>query len=230
MENIKELGYVNSSLILYSTNYEYWKARKVAFLKSMVNKNCNVDINWWTPHMIKANDFSESMQHEKDWEPAEDKSALEIIVPLILFIKEFTRTFSWSLTFAPMLNRHGKLLKWHMKKILKFECQGFNSSLRILKTWRCLSGKLLLSSIFVTMTFANSSFSLSENILEEKLMRKIMSSLPKRFNIKFGELFDSFLTFETTYKVNTTDVTKENITGSNFILANNFSKDIRRLD
>ena len=52
MDN-KEEGSINRPPILDGTNYDYWKARMTAFLRSIDNKTWKAIIKGWTPPVNK---------------------------------------------------------------------------------------------------------------------------------------------------------------------------------
>lgn len=54
MDNAKIGGFVNRPPIIDGTNYDYWKARMIVFLKSMDIKTWKSGIKGWTPPMIMA--------------------------------------------------------------------------------------------------------------------------------------------------------------------------------
>lgn len=64
MDNNNERAFVNRPLILDGTNYDYWKACKVPFLKSMDRKTWKVVIKGWTHPMITAQDGTQFLTPE----------------------------------------------------------------------------------------------------------------------------------------------------------------------
>jgi hypothetical protein len=56
MDNFKVGGFINKPLILDGTNYEYWKARMVAFLKFMDRKTWKVVIKCWEHPVVMEKD------------------------------------------------------------------------------------------------------------------------------------------------------------------------------
>lgn len=153
MDNIKEGGFVNRPSILDRINYEYLKVYMFDFFKSIDNKIWEVVINWGTPLTIKVDDGFEYVKPKNDWELM---LLSETLVPLMLFTMELTKIFPGSLTYALMTKRHEQILKWLMKELPKFKCQGFKSPPPKLKTWRWWTRKLLLSSMFISMTLPKS--------------------------------------------------------------------------
>lgn len=63
--------------ILDGTNYDYWKTRKVAFIKSMDNKAWKFMVKGWDPPMIKDKDdkITDVLKAEEDWDDEDDKLA-----------------------------------------------------------------------------------------------------------------------------------------------------------
>ena len=77
MDSSKERGSVNRPLVLDGTNYGYWKALMVAFLKSMDIKSWKAIISGWTP-LVTVDDKGTvtDTKAEKDWSAPEDEDVL----------------------------------------------------------------------------------------------------------------------------------------------------------
>jgi len=60
--------------ILDGTNYDYWKARMVAFLKSMDNKTWKVIIKGWDHPVVMDKDgkATTTLKPEEEWSKDED--------------------------------------------------------------------------------------------------------------------------------------------------------------
>jgi len=62
------------------TNYDYWKVRMVAFLKSMDRKTWEVKVvlKGWEHHVVKDNDENDTteLKPKEDWFKEEDELAL----------------------------------------------------------------------------------------------------------------------------------------------------------
>lgn len=61
--------------MLDGTNYYYWRACMVAFLKYMGNKTWNAVIRGWTPQVITTKDDTQSLKPEKDGSKVEDEES-----------------------------------------------------------------------------------------------------------------------------------------------------------
>src|ERR1044072_4469694 len=76
--NNKEGGLVNIAPILDGTNYDYWKARMVAFLKSIDNKTRKAIVKGWTPPVNfhkEGTSTTISLKPEEEWTKEEDEEA-----------------------------------------------------------------------------------------------------------------------------------------------------------
>src|SRR4030065_2234304 len=69
---------VNKPPIMDGTNYDYWKARMVAFLKSLDSKTWKAVVKGWEHPKVKDKDGKDTseLKLEEDWTDDEDKLAL----------------------------------------------------------------------------------------------------------------------------------------------------------
>lgn len=110
MDNSKEGGHVNHPLILYGTNYDYCNARMVSFFSPWIEKLVKLSLMdgpfLHSKLKIILNLYLKRIRHQLKM-----KFLLVILMSIILFTMELTKTPSGSLTHALMLMGHGKLLK-----------------------------------------------------------------------------------------------------------------------
>lgn len=76
MDNTKDGGSVNKPPVFDRTNYDYWKAKMVAFLKSIDNKTWKAVIKGWKHHVVTAQDYTTSLKPEADWSKDDDNETL----------------------------------------------------------------------------------------------------------------------------------------------------------
>lgn len=76
MDNIKDGGSDNRQLVFDDTNYDYWKAKMIAFLKSIYNKTWMVVIKGWKHHVITSQDRTSTLKSEVNLTNVEDDEAL----------------------------------------------------------------------------------------------------------------------------------------------------------
>ena len=71
-------GNVNKPPILDGTNYDYWKARMVAFMKSLDIKTWKAVVKGWEHPKVKDKDRKDTAEFKpkEDWTDDEDKLAL----------------------------------------------------------------------------------------------------------------------------------------------------------
>ena len=74
----RELGFVTRPPILDGSNYDYWKACMVAFLKSMDSKTWKSVIKGWEhpKKMDKDGKITTELKPEEEWSKEEDELAL----------------------------------------------------------------------------------------------------------------------------------------------------------
>ena len=77
--DVKEGGSVTRPPVLDGTNYDYWKARMTAFLKSIDNKTLRAIVKGWTPPVNKTTGESSTAtieyKKEEDWTKEEEEEA-----------------------------------------------------------------------------------------------------------------------------------------------------------
>lgn len=64
MDNNRDEGSVNKPLLLDETNYYYWKAKMVAFIKSIGSKTLKVVVKGWKHPKTTSEDGSTSLKLE----------------------------------------------------------------------------------------------------------------------------------------------------------------------
>ncbi|KAK2359745.1 hypothetical protein QL285_085090 [Trifolium repens] len=205
-------GYVTRPPLLDGSNYDYWKSRMVAFLKSIDSKTWKAVVKGWEHPVVTDKDGNNTakLKSEVDWSKEEDELA-----------------HGNSKALNALFNGVDK----NMFRLIK-QCTVAKDAWEILETTHEGTSKVKMSRLQLLTTkfenlrmeeyecihdfhmnildFANSFDSLGEKISEEKLVRKILRSLPKRFdmkvttieeaqdisNMRVSELIGSLQTFE----------------------------------
>jgi len=74
----KEGGFVNKPPLLDGTNYDYWKSRMSAYLKSIDNKTWKAVLKGWEHLVVLDHDGNktEALKPEEEWSATEDEQAL----------------------------------------------------------------------------------------------------------------------------------------------------------
>ena len=207
---MKEGASVQRPPLLDGTNFSYWKARMKAFIKSMDEKAWRAILTGWQ-HPMKTDDKNEVVKKpEIEWSTEEDRLAN---------------------SNSKALNAIFSAVDVHQFKLIS-TCEVAKEAWEILETAHegtkavRLSKLQILTSRFENLgmkedesisqfnsrlcDIANEAFALGEKYSEEKLVRKTLRSLPKRFaykvtaieeakdvqNMKLEELMGSLRTFE----------------------------------
>ena len=207
---MKEGASVQRPPLLDGTNFSYWKARMKAFIKSMDEKAWRAILTGWQ-HPMKTDDKNEVVKKpEIEWTTEEDRLAN---------------------SNSKALNAIFSAVDVHQFKLIS-TCEVAKEAWEILETAHegtkavRLSKLQILTSRFENLgmkedesisqfnsrlcDIANEAFALGEKYSEEKLVRKTLRSLPKRFaykvtaieeakdvqNMKLEELMGSLRTFE----------------------------------
>ncbi|KAK2452208.1 gag-protease polyprotein [Trifolium repens] len=176
-----EGGTVGRPPLLDGTNYDYWKSRMMAFLKSMDSQTWKAVIKGWEHPVMRG---TTELKPEENWSKKEDELAL-------------ANNKALNALFSGVDKYIFRLIK---------QCTVAKDAWEILKTTHEGTPKVKMSRLQLLTTkfenlgmkedesvhdfhmnvidFANSFDSLGEKIPEEKLVRKILRSLPRKFDMK----------------------------------------------
>src|ERR1044072_2014787 len=208
--DVKEGGSVTRPHVLDGTNYDYWKARMTAFLKSIDNKTWRAIVKGWTPPVSKTTGESSTttLEYKKEEEEAwanskalnsifngVDKNMFRLINTCVV-AKE-----AWEI----LKTAHEGTSRVRMSRLQMLTTQ--------FETLRMGEDQTIAEFHMQIRDIANSSFALGEKMSDEKLVRKLLRSLPKRFAMKVtaieeaqdiasmqvDELIGSLQTFELTF-------------------------------
>src|ERR1044072_8497901 len=214
-------GSVNRPPILDGTNYDYWKARMVVYLKSTDSKTWKAIVKGWKHPVIvsqEATSTSDLKPEEKCTKKEDEEALANYKASNVIFNGVDKNMFRLISTCTEAKNA------W---EILKMANEGTSrvrmSRLHLLTTQfenlRMKEDESIFDFHMRVRDLSYSSFSLGEQMSEEKLVRKILRSLPKKFamkvttieeaqdinNMKVDELIGSLQTFEMAIKNITED-------------------------
>ncbi|PNX86516.1 gag-protease polyprotein, partial [Trifolium pratense] len=209
----KEGGLVTRPpLLVGASNYDYWKSRMMAFLKQIDSKTWKAVLRGWAPPVKMDKDGKPSLElkREEEWSKEEDELAL-----------------ANSKALYALYNGVDK----HIFRLIK-KCVSAKEAWNILETVHEGTSKVKMSRLLLLTTkfenlrmnddetiqefhmtlldYDNQFDALGEKIPEEKLVRKMLRSLPKKFDMKvtaieeakditemkLDELVDSLQTYE----------------------------------
>src|SRR3954468_9997438 len=204
-------GFIMRPPILDGSNYDYWKPLMVAFLKSVNSKAWRAVNKGWEHPVNTDKDGNKTLKPEEDWDKDEEALALGNSKALNALFNGIDKNIF-------RLVHHCELAK-DVWDILKTTHEGTSkvkmSRLQLLTTkfenLRMRDDESIKDFYMNLLDIANTSGALGEKMSDEKLVRKILRSLPKRFDMKVTaieeaqdiskmkveELIGSLQTFET---------------------------------
>src|ERR1044072_3257583 len=212
MESTMVGGSVNRPPILDGTIYDYWKARMVVYLKSTNNKIWKAIVKGWKHPVIgsKEGTSTSDLKPEVKWTKKEDEEALANNKALNVIFNGVDKNILRLIYTCTVAKDAWEILKTTHEGTSRVRM----SKLQLLTTkfekLRMTEYESIGDFYMRVRDLANTSFDIGEQIPEEKLVRKILRSLPKKFdmkvtaieeahdisNMKVDELIGSLQTFE----------------------------------
>ncbi|MCI00186.1 gag-pol polyprotein, partial [Trifolium medium] len=202
-----EGGFVSRSPLLDGTNYDYWKTRMMAFLKSMDSQTWKAIIKGWEHPVWRG---TTELKPEENWSKKEDELALGNFKALNALFNGVDRNMFRLIKKCIVAKDAWEILKTTHEGTSKVKMSRLQLLTTKVENFRMKEDECIHDFHMNVLDFANSFDSLGEKIAEEKLVRKILRSLPKRFDMKViaieeaqdipsmkvEELIGSLLTFE----------------------------------
>ncbi|MCH82645.1 gag-protease polyprotein [Trifolium medium] len=158
----------------------------VAFLKSIDSKTWKAVLKGWTPPVIidKEGKSTHALKAEEDWSKEEDALALGNSKALnALFNGVDTKMFKL-IKHCIIAKDAWEVLKTYNEGTKKVKMAKLQLLTTKFETLKMKEDETIHDFHMNIMDIANSSESLGEKMSEEKLVRKILRSLPKRFDMK----------------------------------------------
>src|ERR1044072_7161334 len=173
--------------VLDGTNYDYWKARMTVFLKSIDYKTWKAIVNGWTPLVNKTTEGSSTTldyKKEEDWTKEEDEEALSNSKALNANFNGVDKNMFRLINTCTVAKDACDILKTAHEGTSRVRMSRLQMLTTQFETLRMGEDQTIAEFHMQIRDIANSSFALSEKMSDEKLVRKILRSLPKRFAMK----------------------------------------------
>jgi hypothetical protein len=176
----KEGGFVNRPPLLDGSNYDCWKSRMSAFLKSIDSKTWKSVLKGWEHpvNLDKDGNKTAVLKPEEEWTTLANSKALNALFNgvdknMFRLIKKCTvAKEAWDIL---------KTSHEGTSKVKSLRIQLLTTKFESLK----MKEEETIQDYYMNvLDIANTFDSLGEKLLDEKLVRKILRSLPKRFNMK----------------------------------------------
>src|ERR1043165_1114962 len=206
----KEAGFGGRPPILDGSNYEYWKPRMVAFLRSVDIKAWRAaDKGWKHPTKVEK-DGTTILKPEEEWGKEEEELALGNSKALNALFNGIDRNIFRLVHQCELAKDVWDTLKTTHEGTYKVKMSRLQMLTTKFENLKMKEDETIHEFHMNILEIANTSGALGEKMLEEKLVRKILRSLPKRFamkvtaieeaqdicNLKVDELIGSLQTFE----------------------------------
>src|ERR1044072_5551314 len=186
----KEGGSVSRPPVLDGTNYDYWKARMTAFLKSIDNKTWKAVVKGWTPRVNKGKETEGSAstitdyKKEEDWTKEEEEEAWANSKALNAIFNGVDKNMFRLINTCVVAKEAWEILKTAHEGTSRVRMSRLHMLTTQFETLRMGEDQTIAEFHMQIKDIANSSFALGEKMSDEKLVRKILRSLPKRFAMK----------------------------------------------
>ncbi|KAK2449300.1 gag-protease polyprotein [Trifolium repens] len=177
---------VSKPPFLDGTNYDYWKSRMTAFLKSIDSRTWKAVLRGWEHPKIKdANGAdTEELKPEEDWTPAEDTLALGNNKALNALFNGVDKNMFRLIKQCTIAKDAWEILKTTHEGTSKVKSSRLQLLHSKFENLRMKEEETIYDFHMSILDLANSFDSLGERLSDEKLVRKILRSLPKRFDMK----------------------------------------------
>ncbi|GAU33559.1 hypothetical protein TSUD_143510 [Trifolium subterraneum] len=181
----REGGYVTRPPLLDDSNYDIWKARMIAFLKSMDSRTWKAVLKGWEHPKVKdANGVDTyELKQVEDWTAAEDSLALGNSKALNALFNGVDKNMFRLIKKCEVAKDAWEILKTTQEGTAKVKISLQNLT-RKFENLRMKEDESVHNFYMNVMDFANSFDDLGEKLSVEKIVRKILRSLTKKFDMK----------------------------------------------
>jgi len=182
----KEGGFVNRSPLLDGTNYEYWKSWMSAYLKSIDSKTWKAVLKGWE-HLVvldKDENKTEVLKPEEEWSVIEDEQVLANSKALNALFNGVDKNMFRLIKKCNVAKDAWEILRTTHKGTSKVKSSRIQLLTTKFENLKMKEDETIQDYYMNVLDIANSFDSLGEKLSDEKLVRKILRSLPKRFDIK----------------------------------------------
>jgi len=182
----KEGGFVNRPLLLDGSNYDYWKSRMSAFLKSIDNKTWKAVLKGWEHPVAldKVGNKTTVLKLEEEWTTAEEELTLGNSKVLNALFNGVDKNMFRLIKQCTVAMDAREILKTAHEGTSKVKSVKLQLLITKFENMKMQEDENIQDYYMNILDIANSFDSLGEKLTDEKLVRKILRSLPKRFDMK----------------------------------------------
>jgi len=182
----KEGGFVNKPPLLDDSNYDYWKSRMSAFLKSIDSKTWKSVLKG-LEHLValdKDGNRTAALKPEEEWTTTEDELSLANSKALNALFNGVDKNMFRLIKKCTVAKEAWEILKTAHEGTSTVKSSRIQLLTTKFESLKMKEGETIQDYYMNVLDIAKSFDSFGEKLSDEKLVRKILRSLPKRFDMK----------------------------------------------
>ncbi|GAU37336.1 hypothetical protein TSUD_395170 [Trifolium subterraneum] len=182
----KEGGYTSRPPLLDDSNYDFWKSRMEAFIKSMDMKAWKSILKGWEHPKVKdaSGADTDELKPEENWTTAEDMLAVGNSKALNALFNGVDKNMFRLIKRCKIAKEAWDILKTTQEGTAKVKISRLQILTRKFENLKMKEDESVHDFYMNVMDFANSFDDLGEKMSDEKIVRKILRSLTKKFDMK----------------------------------------------
>jgi hypothetical protein len=182
----KEGGMVNRPPLLDGSNYDLWKSRMATFLKSIDSKTWKAVLKGWEPPVVLDKDGNKTdvLKPEEEWSKEEDEATLGNNKALNALFNRVDRSMFKLIKPCIVAKDAWCILETAHEGTSKVKMSRLQLLTTKFENLKMKEDESIHDFHLSILDIANSFEALGERMSDEKLARKILKSLPKRFDMK----------------------------------------------
>ncbi|GAA0148467.1 hypothetical protein LIER_44086 [Lithospermum erythrorhizon] len=181
MEGAKEGSSISRPPLLDGTNYPYWKAKMTGFLRSIDTKRWKTVLTGWTTPTQNNAEGVVVVKEEANWTNDEAELSLGINKALNSIFCAIDGKVFKLINSCIVAKEAWEILQIAYEGTQKVRMSRLQQFIYRWETLRMNEGETITSYNSKIKDLANEYFALGERINNEKLVRKVFRTLPKRF-------------------------------------------------
>jgi hypothetical protein len=177
---------VNRPPLLDGSNYDLWKSRMATFLKSIDSKTWKAILKGWEPPVVLDKDGNKTvvLKPEEEWSQEEDEAALGNNNALNALFNGVDRSMFKLIKPCIVAKDAWRILETAHEGTSKVKMSRLQLLTTKFENLKMKEDESIHDFHLSILDIANSFEALGERMSDEKLARKILKSLPKRFDMK----------------------------------------------
>ncbi|CAM8880240.1 unnamed protein product [Rhodiola kirilowii] len=182
--SIKEGQSTTRPVLLEGHNYGYWKARMKAFIKNVDEKAWSSVLTDWNPPLLATNEGRVVHKLETEWTEQEERLAMGNAKALNAIFSAVDETIFKLILNCERAKEAWDTLSNHFEGTDKVKQSGIQMLTSKFEELKMHEDETIKDFNARVCDLVNEASTLGEALPEEKVVCKILRSLPKRFSIK----------------------------------------------